>query len=183
VRELTVFLPLAGDPDECVRRFESDPSDWLPAPAHQDGPLRWRYRVRALGVSRKVSSAVGQPVRIGRSVWRTVTWEPRAEAGEATVVDRALPALVGELGLSREDGRPTLVLTGDYEVPLGGLGETLDAIALHRVARTTAEAFLQAVAENLRGGEPSPAGDTPRNGNVSRRDAGAAVRHDAALDR
>ncbi|MEJ7600271.1 MAG: hypothetical protein WKG01_20345 [Kofleriaceae bacterium] len=41
-------------------------------------------------------------------------------------------------------------LTGTYEPPLGILGEAVDAIAMHHVARDSVAGFIQAVAKFLR---------------------------------
>lgn len=151
MRETAVFLPVAGEAGSLLAAFRADPAGWLPAGARAAGPRRWRYLVRGLGLHRPVTSTIGEPVRIGSTTWRTLTWEPEGQPGERGLLDRALPALSGELGLSREGSVTTLVLTADYEVPLGGVGERLDVLAFHRVARATAEAFLEDVAEQLVG--------------------------------
>ncbi len=41
-----------------------------------------------------------------------------------------------------EDGRARLTLEGTYDVPFGPVGAVFDAVLGHRIAATTADAFL-----------------------------------------
>jgi hypothetical protein len=67
-------------------------------------------------------------------------------------MDRLLPSLDGELGLhAQSGGRTTLLLDARYRPPGGALGGAFDAVAMHRLARTTVERFLEEVTARLAG--------------------------------
>lgn len=112
----------------------------------------------------------------GSAVAKTV----RMATGVATVLDEveqrlhiplvwearpgryAFPTFDGAIELVPLSGHAAdLVLIGTYQPPLGPLGEIADAVALYRVAQTTGERLLAALARNLeeavRRGEPAEA--------------------------
>jgi hypothetical protein len=166
-RSVRTFLPVVGDPVALAAAFDGDPARWLPG-ARRDGPDRFILALRAGSLTRTVRAAVGAPWRAGATRWRALSWDPISEDGEHTAMDRLLPSLDGELGLhAQSGGRTTLVLDARYRPPGGALGGAMDAVAMHRLARTTVERFLEEVTARLAGealllddgpNEPAPAG-------------------------
>jgi len=145
-----VFLPLAGEP-VCLRSsFRADPERWLPE-ARASGAGRWSTVVHGVGWSQRVVMRVGTPWASTNTLWRSLSWEPlRAEdaGGERTV--RHLPTFDGELGLFVAGDRASLAIEGRYRAPGGSFGAVLDGLALHRVARGTANRLMADVATRLR---------------------------------
>jgi hypothetical protein len=148
-RSVRTFLPVVGQPAALAAAFEDDPQRWLPA-ARRVGSDTWTLTLRAGALARTVSAVIGRPWRAGSTRWRTLTWDPIADDGDATAVDRLLPSLDGELGLHIEpSGRTTLVLGARYQPPGGAFGDAVDAVALRRLARLTVERFLEEVSARL----------------------------------
>jgi hypothetical protein len=100
------------------------------------------------GTTRRVHCHVGAPWRTGSTLWRALTWDPGPDPADPVPVERLLPRLEAELGLVASEPA-CLVLDGSYAVPGGPVGEFIDAIALHRVARRTAASFLARLAGAL----------------------------------
>ena len=147
VRSFLPVGPLLGDP---VPTFTGDPGRWLPAARHA-GPDRWQLDVTGLGIDRPVEVVIGDAWHVGSTWWRALRWTPLADTGDALAVERLLPSLDAELGLTKGgDAGHTLVLDGSYDPPGGMVGEALDAVALGRLARRTIRGLLAAVAQNLR---------------------------------
>lgn len=148
-RSVRTFLPVVGDPVALATAFDGDPARWLPG-ARRDGQDRFILALRARSLTRMVRATVGAPWRAGATRWRTLSWDPIAEDGEPTAVDRLLPSLDGELGLhAQSGGRTTLLLDARYRPPGGPLGGAVDTVAMHRLARTTVERFLEEVTARL----------------------------------
>jgi hypothetical protein len=144
---VTVFQPLQGDPELLDAAFAADPGSWLPdATPAGDG---WRATVHAGALSQTVDVTVGQRWRAGSTSWRTVSWTPVPEHPERRSLHRVLPVLDGELALHVAGPRTTLALEARYQPPGGALGAAADAVALHRVARSTVERLLADVARLL----------------------------------
>ncbi|MEX0952816.1 MAG: hypothetical protein WDZ26_03200 [Nitriliruptoraceae bacterium] len=149
LRTVRAFLPVAGDAAGIERAFAGDPRRWLPD-ACREGPTGLRMQVHAGAFSRHVSAAVGAPWRSGATQWRSLSWDPLDDDRELLTVDRMLPSLDAELGLSRgHDDELTLVLDGRYAPPGGAVGAAVDAVALHRIARSTGSRLLTEIASGL----------------------------------
>lgn len=163
---VTVFLPIQGDPVALHRALAEDPGRWLPD-SRQAGEGRWTTVVHGAGVARTVVVRVSDAWQAGSTVWRTFSWDPVVTADDPERVVRYLPRLDGELGLDAVEDRASLVLDARYLPPGGPVGATVDALALHRVARGTVERFLADIAERLLvvaagGNAPAcPASDRP----------------------
>lgn len=143
------FLPVTGVPVRLAAAFRADPDRWLPG-ARRDGPRRYATLLHAGALTRAATVTVGDPWRAGKTLWRSLTWEPTTVDGDAGTVDRLLPTLDGELGLHREDGgRVTLVLDARYRPPGGALGAAADAAGLRRIARGTIQRFLEDTSARL----------------------------------
>lgn len=147
-RSLRHFLPLEGDAAAATAMFTADPERWLPNARHV-GPDRFAIDVGPDSWERSVTVTIGDPWRVGGTWWRSCSWEPVGSSGEANAVARLLPTLDAELGLSVREGRATLVLDGRYDPPGGRFGDAVDAVALHRVARVTADRLLADIARRL----------------------------------
>lgn len=167
-RSVRTFLPVVGDPAAVAAAFDDDPARWLPG-ARRDGPDCYTIVLRAGAFTHTVRAKVGAPWCAGATRWRTLAWDSIPEEGDPRAVDRLLPALDGELGLHTQSGRLTLLLDGRYRPPGGTVGDAVDSVALHRVARTTVERFLEEVTARRAGAAlllddgpiPSLPGDRP----------------------
>jgi len=146
VRELRAFQPLDGPADALVAAFAGDAATWLPdASPRPDGG--WSMSVHGASWSREVHAALGEPWTVTRSTWRSLSWEPVTVAGDT---NRMLPQLDGEIGIHVDESRrATLIVDARYLPPGGFLGAAADAVALHRLARGTAQRFLQDVGASL----------------------------------
>lgn len=145
---LTAFLPVKGEAVALREVLADDPGRWLPGSRHL-GDDRWMTVVHGAGVTRAVVARVGQAWRSGGTLWRTLSWEPLVDEHEPERVARYLPTMDGELGLYAAAGRSSLVFDARYRPPGGPVGATLDRLALHRIARGTADRFLADVAACL----------------------------------
>lgn len=147
-RPLTAFQPVRGDALRIREAFLSDPGNWLPD-ARPAGPATWHVPVFFGAIHRVVRCEVGSPWHAGDTAWRRLAWTPEATAGDVAPVERMLPVLTAEIGLTPGPSGCSLVLNGNYEVPASPMGEFADVVLLHRVARRTAVRFLGDIAEAL----------------------------------
>jgi hypothetical protein len=152
VRRLSIFLPVGDTP---TGPLAADPEGWLPADARRSGAgaaraETWNVTLRVRRLARTVRVEVGPAVWKGDTVWRSMRWEPVSEPGDPIPVERLLPRFAGEIGLAQNGVGSTLVLDGEYQVPLGVIGEAIDAVALRRAARSTGTTLLAEIAARLR---------------------------------
>lgn len=153
-RDFTIVQPLP--PGDHGPAFRGPPEAWLPDP-RPAGASQWQVRLRVAGVSRLVRCRVGDPWTTRDGIQRRVEWVPMAENGDVLPVEKWLPTMDGELFLVGPTATPSLLLTGEADVPLGWLGEAVDAMVLGRVTQRTVSAFLQDVARRLAGAEEDAA--------------------------
>lgn len=145
-RELTVVQPLpTGDH---ARALRGDPGAWLPD-ARPIGPGAWRVTLHVGGVERSVRCEVGDPWTTREGVQRRLVWVPMSEDADVLPFERWLPALDAELYLVGATATPSLALVGEVDVPMGRVGEAVDALLLGRVAQRGAATFLSEVAARL----------------------------------
>jgi hypothetical protein len=150
-RSIRTFLPVPGTPEDLAAAFEGDPRSWFTgAPSQRSGgSVSITTPVRAGALAHPVILTFGVPWQVGATRWRPLRWEP-AQGDGSGPLERLLPSFEGELGLHLYGaGRCTLLLDGRYEPPGAALGQALDAVALHRVARSTVERLLEDVAAQL----------------------------------
>ncbi len=148
-RDLSQFLPVPGDGSAAVDRFLEDPGSWLPEARHA-GQDRWLVPVAGGPLRRTVEVTVGDPWQVDHTWWRRWSWRPVPDVGDVVALDRLLPVLDGELGVTvTGGGQVTVVFDGRYVPPGGPLGEAIDVVALGRVARRTIDRVLADVAVNL----------------------------------
>lgn len=155
VSQVRVFLPLDGPPADLADRFVGDPT-WLPgAELLADG--RWLASLQGGGFRRSVTVRVGDPWTAGTTRWRSISWDPATPDGAppSRLVDWLLPTFDGELGLHDAGETASLVIDGRYQPPGGSLGNAVDELALHRIARRTVEGLAAAIAYAL---SPMPVG-------------------------
>lgn len=143
-RSLSHRLPVAGDPDDLVRRLSGDPETWLPPPAGWRGTNSWFVDRAAGAVHRRVACGVGAVWQFADGFWRTVTWDPVTQPDEPVAVQHAMPTFHGELGLTIADGAATLVLSGSSLPPPGAFGTLVDAAVLRKAAESTTAWFTRA---------------------------------------
>jgi hypothetical protein len=106
--------------------------------------LRVGPRGPAPGVSRLVEVRFRDLVSRGDSAVLTLRWEAIGPGGNL------FPALDADLTLTAKGADTTrLRLDGSYRPPLGGLGERLDRMILHRVAAATIDSFVTRIAEAI----------------------------------
>jgi hypothetical protein len=110
--------------------------------------LRVGPRGPTAGVSRLVEVRFRDLVAHGDSVVLTLRWEATGPGGSL------FPALDADLTLTPQGPDATrLHLDGSYRPPLGGLGERLDRMILHRVAAATIDSFVTRIAEAIEAGD------------------------------
>jgi hypothetical protein len=148
---ITAFHPLGGTVpvDVLTARLAGHPAVWIPAPA-ETAAGGWISRLHAGPVSHLALCLVGAPWNTGSQLWRHVTWQPSDAAGRVRAHDTALPTFRGEIGIVAKPA-PTLVLTGVYLPPGGGVGAAADWLVGEHVATATARRWLAEAATRLRG--------------------------------
>jgi hypothetical protein len=137
-----------GSAKRAEAAFRSDPGDWLPLPARRRGLGQWTVTLHGAALSRTVACRLGNPWVVREGVWRSLAWHPEAEREDAVPFERLLPSFRGEVGLELEDGAVLVHLRGRYHPPGGLVGAAADS-ALQRVANSTAQRFVDEVAERL----------------------------------
>jgi hypothetical protein len=154
VAQVRVFLPLSGPPTDLADRFAGDPT-WLPD-AEPLGNGRWRTTLHGGGFRRSVAVRIGEPWTAGPTRWRSLSWDPTTTDGAppSRLVEWLLPTFDGELGLHDRGDTASLVIDGRYQPPGGSLGNAVDELALHRVARRTLEGLAAGISTKL---SPAPA--------------------------
>lgn len=152
-RQLTVVQPLP--PGDHAPSMRADPETWLPDPRHI-GPRAWRITLHVGGVERSVRCEVGDPWTTPEAVQRRIVWTPLPEDHDVLPFERWLPALTGELYLVGAPATPSLALVGEVEVPMGRVGEAVDALLLGRVAQRGAATFLSEVGARMAPQAPHP---------------------------
>lgn len=148
VRTLTLFQPF-GDRMPLVG-IADDPVLWLPEESRRAGPTSWNVPLRLGGVTRVVEMAIEDPFTIRTSEWREILWRPRSERGDLIPIEHMLPTFAGEIGTTSQEGHVSLVLNGEYDVPLGFVGAAIDAALLNRAARTSGTRLLGEIAQRMR---------------------------------
>ena len=146
--------PIGAPFAEAKQRFLEGPDAWLSpevgmALSRQPeldlpltaGRMHLTKRARLLtGIVNDSGNAVRMPIRL-----------------EATGLKGLFPELDADLTLLHLDpDLSQLVLEGSYRPPLEGLGQTLDRLALHRVAEATLQELVDKLAAKLGGNEQPP---------------------------
>jgi len=120
----------------------SGPEKWLPS---FEGPGRAAVSVQVagIGLQKKVSLEVGEPVITGAWTEVPITWQ-------ATFIRQLFPVMSGKIELAPVDDRVTrMTVCGMYQPPLGGLGKHLDDAFMHLVAEATVKDLAESIAKRL----------------------------------
>jgi len=124
--------------------------------AIRDGPGSWVPELREEPAGRLLST-----VMVGSGLQRNVVVSlGRLEAGDgwliqpislrAAEMDVLFPVFAGELQAARlPDAWTELALVGSYEPPLGPVGELVDRVVMHRLARHALAGFLARTGERV----------------------------------
>jgi hypothetical protein len=128
-----------------VDEFAGVPHGWLPDIAEETLGIGegMTARLKAAGVSKKVSIQVGSVLRETSRVVMPMRVVATGPAGFFPQLDADLELL------ATGSSTATLRLTGSYRVPLGPPGRLLDRVLLHRVAEASLKHFLERVSERL----------------------------------
>ena len=125
-----------------------------------------------LGASKLVRVSLLEPVPRDDTVVLPLRWEATGVTG------RLFPVLDANLRLIPDgDGRTRLIFSGAYRPPLAALGSGIDRVVLRRAAAATVHSLMAALARMIVAPEarpaaaPGPAGDSPAQVAVPRRDA------------
>lgn len=101
------------------------------------------FKLGPASIRKRVRLEVGPPAPVGQWTRLPVAW--RASPGE-----RLFPILDGylEIGpLTPQESK--LFMKANYQPPLGRLGQAIDEVAMHRVARATVKDFVDSVVARL----------------------------------
>jgi hypothetical protein len=133
-----VELPL---PFELVAEaIQKGPSSWIPALV-EEPPGRLTSTIAVGRLQRKTVLGVGRVVAGDGWLVEPISWR----AAEADVL---FPVFAGELQAARlPQARTEIALVGTYEPPFGPVGELVDRVVLHRMAREALAGFLARVGE------------------------------------
>lgn len=143
------YLELAHPMAELEYALLQAPSSWLPdlaESADQRGQLLLTevgFRVDGHRIVKRVSIAMGDPVRSPGRIWIPISWQATDRRGLFPVFDGDLE--IAGLGA----GRSQLAFSGQYRPPRGLIGRTLDRVLLSRVAEATIKDFVDRIAQGL----------------------------------
>ena len=94
-------------------------------------------------MAKRIAVDVGRPVIRGSATLIPLTWR-------ATGVGALFPVFIGDIEVAPMGGGETVVsIWGQYDPPLGALGDALDRCGLHRIAEACVRAFLQELAQSF----------------------------------
>ncbi|MBV8527014.1 MAG: hypothetical protein JOZ75_01730 [Candidatus Dormibacteraeota bacterium] len=130
-------------------RLVGAPNAWLESMANHAAEQGDALRVR-LGphgthgaLTKSVVVEVGHPVARAGATLIPLTWR-------ATGVSALFPMFSGDIEVAAIGGAETVVsIWGQYEPPLGALGDALDRFGLHRIAESSVRSFLQELAQSF----------------------------------
>lgn len=130
-------------------RLVAGPNGWLEsmatrATAHGDA-LRVRLGPHGThgALAKRIDVEVGRPVARAGATLIPLTWR-------ATGAPALFPVFRGDIEVAAIGGSETVVsIWGQYDPPLGALGDALDRFGLHRIAETSVRAFLQELAQSF----------------------------------
>jgi hypothetical protein len=127
------------------RAFRLEPTAWLPAPHDHATSHRWAVYLWAGRIGLLVDTIVGECRREYGTLRRLVRLEP----DPSTFLGRHAPSFTGDLVIGRDEGSTVVVLEGRYQPPYGVVGDLLDWLLLHTLARATARRFVTETAARL----------------------------------
>ena len=108
---------------------------------------RLSSEVGGVEVGKDVVIDVGDPERVDdRHVRIPLRWEAASQSSLFPTMDATLE-LIGSSSFLPE--RTKVLLVGDYDPPLGAVGQAIDEAALHRVAEDAVARFVDEVADDI----------------------------------
>ena len=118
------------------------PRKWFPRLDHP-GLAAVGPEIAGIGVRKKVSVEVGDPVSAGSWTEVPIKWQ-------ATFIKNLFPVMTGKIEIAPVDARVSrLTVCGMYEPPLGRIGKHLDDALMHRVAEATVKDLAESIAKRL----------------------------------
>ena len=143
------YVELAHPMPNLEKALLQAPSSWLPGLA-ESADERGQRLLAAVGfpvdghrIVKKVSIAIGDPVRSSARTWIPISWQATGPGG-------LFPVLDGDLEIARLGAERTqLAFSARYRPPLGLIGRTVDRALLSRVAEATIKDFVDRIAERL----------------------------------
>ena len=143
------YVELAHPMPDLERILLEAPSSWLPDLA-ECADQRGQRLLTEVGfpmdghrIVKKVSIAMGDPVRAATRTWIPISWQATGPGGLFPVLDGDLE--IASLGAQRTQ----LAFSARYRPPLGLIGRTVDRALLSRVAEATIKDFVDRIAERL----------------------------------
>ena len=132
-----------GRPIEVVTSaLLNGPRKWFPR-ITEDGSAAVGPSVAGVGLRKKVTVTIGEPVTGGSWIEVPVTWH-------ASSIRKMFPVMTGTVELAPVDARVTrLTVCGMYQPPFGRLGKHLDDALMHRVAEATVRELAGSIAKRL----------------------------------
>jgi hypothetical protein len=118
------------------------PRRWFPR-INEDGSAAVGPSVAGVGLRKKVTVSIGEPVTGGSWIEVPVTWH-------ASSIKKMFPVMTGTVKLAPVDVRVTrLTVCGMYEPPFGRIGKHLDDALMHTVAEATVRELAGSIAKRL----------------------------------
>ncbi|HZQ49884.1 MAG TPA: hypothetical protein VFB69_06215 [Candidatus Dormibacteraeota bacterium] len=129
--EVAIPLPIA----RLTPTLTADPEHWFPRGVG--------IHVAGIPVHKRVDVEFG-------AVVKTATWAVVEFSWRATFAEKLFPTMRGSVTLTANGAEATrLVVSGQYEPPLGKLGEGLNESVMHAVAERTVKELAERVARRL----------------------------------
>lgn len=150
--EIVVAASLPGEVDmaSASQWLAGDPLDWLPPQTRASGAAAIA-RLHSGPLSMEARVTVGSPIRDPDRLRRALSWAV-PDLDDPDAADTMFPTFVGAVEL-RCGGRPglppVLVIAGTYDPPGGAIGDVVDRLVGHRVARLTCRNLLDGIIEAL----------------------------------
>jgi hypothetical protein len=145
------YVELAQAMPDLERFLLQAPATWLPNLA-ENADERSQRLLTEVGfpmdghrIVKRVSIAVGDPVRSSARTWIPISWQATGPSGLFPVLDGDLE--IATLGAERTQ----LAFSARYRPPLGPIGRTANRALLSRVAEATIKDFVDRIAERLDG--------------------------------
>jgi hypothetical protein len=145
------YVELVHPMPHLERALLEAPSSWLPDLAERADERGQRlltevgFPMEAHRIVKRVSIAIGDPVRSSARTWIPISWQATGARG-------LFPVLDGDLEIARLGAdRTQLAFSARYRPPLGLIGRLVDRVLLSRVAEATIKDFVDRIAERLDG--------------------------------
>jgi len=142
------FIELSLAQDSVADTLMGSPETWIPGLVRGASDRGERLLAEVgfgerLRVSKQVEIRLGEPRRLGETLYVPISWRATGPSGLFPVLEGDLEvALLGEQ-------RTQLAISARYTPPLDGIGRIADRALLHRVAESTVKGLLDQIGERL----------------------------------